>query len=149
MTDPALTDETVVIGAHYDHLGKGGRSSMDPKLIGEIHNGADDNASGVAGVLELAAAFAKDPAPRKRGYLFIAFAAEEIGLNGSTFWASHPARPIDRVVAMLNMDMIGRVRNAGHPRRDRDFSCFPRHGRGRRKGRGTGTQVHQERLWSQ
>ena len=110
-TDPAVAGETVVIGAHYDHLGKGGRSSMDSKLIGEVHNGADDNASGVAGVLELAAAFAKDPAPRKRGYLFITFAAEEIGLNGSAFWASHPARPIDKVIAMLNMDMIGRVQD--------------------------------------
>ena len=110
-TVPALADETVVIGAHYDHLGRGGRSSMDSKLIGQIHNGADDNASGVAGVLELAAAFARDPAPRKRGYLFIAFAAEELGLNGSAWWASHPTRPIDKVIAMLNMDMIGRVRN--------------------------------------
>ena len=110
-TDAAAADETVVIGAHYDHLGKGGRSSMDSKSIGEIHNGADDNASGVAGVLELAAAFAKDPGPRRRGYLFIAFAAEEIGLNGSAYWASHPTRPIDKVIAMLNMDMIGRVRD--------------------------------------
>jgi hypothetical protein len=108
-TVPALADETVVIGAHYDHLGRGGRSSMDSKLIGQIHNGADDNASGVAGVLELAAAFARDPAPRKRGYLFITFAAEELGLNGSAYWASHPTRPIDKVIAMLNMDMIGRV----------------------------------------
>ena len=110
-TDAAAADETVVIGAHYDHLGKGGRSSMDSKSIGEIHNGADDNASGVAGVLELAAAFARDPGPRRRGYLFIAFAAEEIGLNGSAYWASHPTRPIDKVIAMLNMDMIGRVRD--------------------------------------
>jgi hypothetical protein len=110
-TVPALADETVVIGAHYDHLGRGGRSSMDSKLIGQIHNGADDNASGVAGVLELAAAFARDPAPRKRGYLFITFAAEELGLNGSAYWASHPTRPIDKVIAMLNMDMIGRVRD--------------------------------------
>jgi hypothetical protein len=110
-TVPAFADETVVIGAHYDHLGRGGRSSMDSKLIGQIHNGADDNASGVAGVLELAAAFARDPAPRKRGYLFITFAAEELGLNGSAYWASHPTRLIDKVIAMLNMDMIGRVRD--------------------------------------
>ena len=110
-TDPSVADETIVIGAHYDHLGKGGRSSMDLKLIGQVHNGADDNASGTAGLIELAAALARDPALRRRGYLFIAFAGEELGLHGSSYWTAHPTRPLDKVVAMLNMDMIGRVRD--------------------------------------
>ncbi len=110
-TDPALANETVVIGAHYDHLGHGGRSSVSPKDIGRIHPGADDNASGTAGLIELAAALARDAAPRKRAYLFIAFAGEELGLRGSYYWTAHPTRPLNKVVAMLNMDMIGRERN--------------------------------------
>jgi hypothetical protein len=109
--DPAGGDEEIVIGAHYDHLGLGNRSSMEPALIGQVHNGADDNASGTAGVIELAAALAKDPAPRKRSYVFIAFAAEELGLNGSSYWVSNPNRTLDKVVAMLNLDMIGRSRD--------------------------------------
>jgi hypothetical protein len=108
--DPALADQTVIIGAHYDHLGRGGRSSMSPQLIGQIHHGADDNASGTAGLIELAAALAADPAPRRRAYLFIAFAGEEVGLRGSYYWTGHPTRPLDKAVAMLNMDMIGRMR---------------------------------------
>jgi len=108
--DSALSDETVVIGAHYDHLGRGGRSSLSPQQIGQIHHGADDNASGTAGLLELAAALAKDPGPRRRAYLFIAFAGEEVGLRGSYYWTAHPTRALDKVVAMLNMDMIGRER---------------------------------------
>ncbi len=109
--DPVLGEECVLIGAHYDHLGRGGRSSMSPDLIGQIHNGADDNASGTAGLLELASWLARDPAPRRRGYIFVAFAGEELGLRGSEYWASHPTVPLQKVVAMLNMDMIGRVRN--------------------------------------
>ncbi|PYV09411.1 MAG: aminopeptidase [Acidobacteria bacterium] len=109
-SDPRLAGETVILGAHYDHLGFGGRSSMAPQLTGQIHNGADDNASGTAGLIELAAAFAADPGPRRRAYLFIAFAAEELGLNGSAYYVKNPARPIEKAVAMLNMDMIGRVR---------------------------------------
>ena len=91
--DPGLADETIVLGAHYDHLGLGGRDSMAPKLVGQIHNGADDNASGSAGVVELARAFSRDHSARKRSYLFIAFAGEELGLHGSAFLdpASHPA----------------------------------------------------------
>ena len=110
-TDPSVADETIVIGAHYDHLGRGGRSSMDLKLIGQIHNGADDNASGTAGLLELAAAVGRNPSPSRRGYLFIAFAGEELGLHGSSYWTSHPTRPLEKTIAMLNMDMIGRVRD--------------------------------------
>jgi aminopeptidase YwaD len=108
--DPGLADETIVLGAHYDHLGLGGRDSMAPKLVGQIHNGADDNASGSAGVVELARAFSRDHSARKRSYLFIAFAGEELGLHGSAFWTQHPTRPLEKVVAMLNLDMIGRSR---------------------------------------
>ena len=109
--DPVVGGETVIVGAHYDHLGLGGRSSMSPELIGQIHHGADDNASGTAGVLELASWFARDPASRRRSYLFIAFAGEELGLRGSEYWTNHPTRPLQGVVAMLNMDMIGRLRD--------------------------------------
>jgi hypothetical protein len=110
-TEPKIGDEEIVIGAHYDHLGRGDRSSMDPQFIGQVHHGADDNASGTAGLIELAAALAKAPALRKRTYVFVAFAAEELGLNGSAYWVDHAGRPPDRIVAMLNMDMIGRSRN--------------------------------------
>jgi hypothetical protein len=109
-TEDALADESVVIGAHYDHLGRGGRSSMSAQLIGQIHHGADDNASGTAGLIEVAGALAQDLAARKRCYLFIAFAGEEIGLRGSDYWVNHPTRPLAKVIAMLNMDMIGRSR---------------------------------------
>ncbi len=110
-TDPVAGAETVILGAHYDHLGHGGRSSLSPSLIGQIHNGADDNASGTAGLIEIASALARDPAVRRRTYVFIAFAGEELGLRGSGFWAAHPGRDLSKVVAMLNMDMIGRMRN--------------------------------------
>ena len=106
-TDPLLSGETIVIGAHYDHLGRGGRSSLSPSLIGQIHNGADDNASGTAGVIELGAALGA--APHKRTYVFMAFAGEELGLRGSEYWASHPTLPQAKIVAMINMDMIGRL----------------------------------------
>ncbi len=110
-SDPALAEDTIVLGAHYDHLGHGGRSSMSAQLIGQIHYGADDNASGTAGLLELAAAFAADKTPRKRAYLFIAFAGEELGRKGSGYWVNNPTRPLGKIVAMLNMDMIGRSRD--------------------------------------
>ena len=108
--DGPLADEVVILGAHYDHLGLGGQNSQSAQLIGQIHNGADDNASGTAGVLELAAALAKDSGPRRRSYLFIAFAGEELGLHGSTYWTQHPTVPAEKVVAMINLDMIGRSR---------------------------------------
>ena len=111
-----LADEYVVIGAHYDHLGI--RKPMmrvfkQGKLVREdrppaIHNGADDNASGTSGLIEIARLFAGEPAP-DRSILFIAFTAEESGLHGSKYFVDHPIAPIDRMVAMLNMDMIGRL----------------------------------------
>lgn len=106
---PGETDEYVVIGAHYDHLGLGEQYSMAPSMAGTPHPGADDNASGTAGVLELARYFAAQPKQR-RGILFLTFAGEELGLLGSRFWVDHPELPITKAVAMINMDMIGRIR---------------------------------------
>lgn len=106
---PGRTDEYVVVGAHYDHLGLGGQSSLAPDQIGEIHHGADDNASGVAGLLEIARRFANESRRPERGLLLIAFAGEEIGLLGSAYWTENPTKPIENAVAMLNMDMIGRI----------------------------------------
>jgi hypothetical protein len=107
---PGETDEYVVLGAHYDHLGLGEQFSMAPSQAGTVHPGADDNASGVAGVIELARWFASRPKP-KRGILFMAFAAEELGLLGSSHYVKNPALPLDKAVAMLNLDMIGRIKD--------------------------------------
>jgi hypothetical protein len=109
-SDPKLKDEAIVIGAHYDHLGRGGEGSLAPRS-GEIHHGADDNASGVAGVLELARMFsAQQPKPR-RTLVFIAFSGEEEGLLGSNYYVNHPVIPLTNVAAMINMDMIGRLKD--------------------------------------
>lgn len=108
---PGETDEYVVIGAHFDHLGLGEQSSLAPDLAGKaIHHGADDNASGTAGLLELAAYFTGRP-KQKRGILFLAFSGEELGLIGSSHYVNHPLLPLERAVAMINMDMIGRIQN--------------------------------------
>jgi aminopeptidase YwaD len=106
---PGETDEYVILGAHYDHLGLGGPNSLAPSMTGTVHPGADDNASGAAGVIELARWFSRQP-KQKRGILFLEFAGEEIGLLGSAWYADHPDLPLDKAAAMLNMDMIGRVR---------------------------------------
>ncbi|MGH9558264.1 MAG: M28 family peptidase [Bryobacteraceae bacterium] len=106
---PGRTDEYVVIGAHYDHLGLGGPYSLDPSKTGTVHPGADDNASGTAGVIELARWFSKQP-KQKRGVLFMTFAGEELGLLGSEWYVEHPVLPLSNAVAMINMDMIGRIR---------------------------------------
>ncbi len=105
-SDAKLKDEVIVLGAHYDHLGRGGQGSLAARA-GEIHHGADDNASGVAGLLELARIFATSH-PR-RTLVFIAFSGEEEGLLGSSFYINHPVVPLTQTVAMLNMDMIGRL----------------------------------------
>jgi aminopeptidase YwaD len=107
---PGTTSEYVVIGAHYDHLGLGDEHSLAPSQIGQIHPGADDNASGTAGVIELARWFSKQPKP-KRGILFLTFAGEELGLLGSSWYVNHPLLPLKNAVAMINMDMIGRIRD--------------------------------------
>ncbi|MFO7768547.1 MAG: M28 family peptidase [bacterium] len=97
----------VIIGAHYDHLGMGGEGSMVPDSAA-VHNGADDNASGTAVLLELAQHFAADPVPG-RNILFAAFAAEERGLLGSAYLADHLPGRVGPVEAMINMDMVGRL----------------------------------------
>lgn len=107
---PGETGEYIVIGAHYDHLGLGEQFSMAPSLAGSVHPGADDNASGTAGVIELARWFSRQPKPR-RGILFLAFAGEELGLLGSSYYVNNPALPVGKAVAMLNLDMIGRIRD--------------------------------------
>lgn len=107
---PGETAEYVVIGAHYDHLGLGEQFSLAPSLAGTIHPGADDNGSGTAGVIELARLMGSQP-KQKRGVLFMAFAGEELGLLGSSYYVNHPMRPLGQGVAMLNMDMIGRLRD--------------------------------------
>jgi hypothetical protein len=108
---PGKTDEYVIVGAHYDHLGRGGAHSLAPSQTGTIHPGADDNASGTAGVLELARLFAAHKGEMKRGILFMNFAGEELGLLGSAAWVNAPTKPLDKAVAMLNMDMIGRIKD--------------------------------------
>ncbi|MBS1872847.1 MAG: M28 family peptidase [Acidobacteria bacterium] len=107
---PGKTDEYVIIGAHYDHLGLGGPNSLAPDQYGTVHPGADDNASGTAGLLELARWFSSQP-QRNRGVLFLSFAGEEMGLIGSNWYVNHPPAPQAKAVAMINLDMIGRIKN--------------------------------------
>jgi hypothetical protein len=106
--DPTLKDEIIVVGAHYDHLGHGHFGSAAPDLIGEIHNGADDNASGIAALLRVATLLSEGPRPA-RSVVFMAFTGEESGLLGSAHFAREPTVPLTGVRAMLNMDMVGRL----------------------------------------
>jgi len=110
-TSPTLRGEVVVIGAHYDHLGLSGFGAMDPDSSGRVHNGADDNASGTAALLEVARQLAgRKPA---RTIVFVAFSGEELGTLGSSYFVQHPVpQPVDSIYAMLNMDMVGRLRGA-------------------------------------
>jgi aminopeptidase YwaD len=108
--NPNQNDGVIIIGAHYDHLGWGGEGSMVPDETA-IHYGADDNASGTAGLLELAQAFAADRELLDRSMLFIAFSAEELGLIGSKYYVDNPIIPLENSVSMINLDMIGRMRN--------------------------------------
>jgi hypothetical protein len=102
--------QTIVIGAHYDHLGKGyQKGSLTADSEDLIHNGADDNASGTAGLIELARYFAGNGIQEKYNFLFIAFSGEELGLLGSKFYTSHPTIPMESIAFMVNMDMIGRL----------------------------------------
>ena len=96
------------IGAHIDHLGRSPSGALDPDARDAIRNGADDNASGTAGILELARLFSARPA--RRSLLFVNFSGEELGLLGSQYFVEHAPLPIDSMVAMLNFDMIGRLR---------------------------------------
>ncbi|MBC7933470.1 MAG: M20/M25/M40 family metallo-hydrolase, partial [Rubrivivax sp.] len=108
-SDPGLKSEAIVIGAHYDHLGHGGAGSLAQKE-GEVHHGADDNASGVAGMLELARLITTQRPRPRRTLVFIAFSGEEEGLLGSNYYVNHPVVPLTNTVAMINMDMIGRMK---------------------------------------
>jgi len=102
-------ERTIVVGGHYDHLGKGFQSgSLSPDSKNKIHNGADDNASGTAGVIELARFFAANHVKEKHNFLFIAFSGEELGLLGSKYFTEHATIDLKSVSAMINMDMIGR-----------------------------------------
>lgn len=109
-SDPKLKEQVIVVGAHYDHVGYGNsHNSRGP--VGYIHPGADDNASGTSALLELAHAFTLMPELPRRSILLIAFDGEEKGLLGSKHFAAHPTVPLSRIAAMLNIDMIGRLRN--------------------------------------
>jgi len=101
-------EETIVIGAHYDHLGFGGDGSLTPG-VHEVHNGADDNASGTTALLELARRFGTSKQKPKRRLVFIAFTGEERGLLGSAEYVKQPLFPLEKTVAMFNMDMVGRL----------------------------------------
>lgn len=107
-----LADETIVVGAHYDHVGMGGPGSLAPGTIA-IHNGADDNASGTSVLLSSPGRIAEllDGAANHRQVLFIAFTGEERGLLGSEHYVNHPRFPLENTVAMINLDMVGRLRN--------------------------------------
>ena len=106
--DPALQDQYVVLGAHFDHLGRSSDGALDPEAGKAIRNGADDNASGTAAILELARRLAAHPT--KRSILIVHFSGEELGLLGSQWFVEHSPVPLDRVDAMLNFDMVGRLR---------------------------------------
>ncbi len=109
--DPQLSSEYVVIGAHYDHLGLGGPESLAANPEGQIHHGADDNASGTSGLIEIARVLAAERGKIKRSIIFVAFSGEELGLLGSGAYTKNSIIPLASTVAMLNMDMIGRLRN--------------------------------------
>lgn len=109
-SDPAKASEFVVVGAHYDHLGLGGSTSLASAGGPQIHHGADDNASGVAALLETARRLSARRASLGRSVLFVSFAAEELGTLGSLHFTKNPTVPWDAVVAMFNMDMVGRLR---------------------------------------
>ena len=107
--DPALAGQYVVIGAHFDHLGRSTIGAMDPEAGNAIRNGADDNASGTAAVLELARLIAANPT--RRSVVLVNFTGEELGLLGSQWFVDHPSVPLDSVDAMINFDMVGRLKN--------------------------------------
>ena len=106
--DPVLRNEAIIVGAHYDHLGLGGFGSLDPDSTGKVHNGADDNASGAAMLIEIGKRLAA--APPARTVVFIAFSGEELGLLGSSYYVKKPIYPLATTLAMINLDMVGRLR---------------------------------------
>jgi hypothetical protein len=112
--DDRLSDEFIILGAHFDHLGRGGPNSgsRSPDTLA-VHNGADDNASGVSMMLEIAEKFASIKGSHGRGIICIAFTGEEKGLVGSNYFTGHPVVDLSKVNAMLNLDMVGRLNEAG------------------------------------
>jgi hypothetical protein len=108
--DPVLRNEAIIVGAHYDHLGLGGFGSLDPDSTGKVHNGADDNASGAAMLIQIAARLAV--APPARSVVFIGFSGEELGLLGSSYYVKQPVYPLATTRAMINLDMVGRLRQS-------------------------------------
>ena len=110
----ALAGEVVILGAHYDHLGRGTRGyammSRDTAAANQIHNGADDNASGTTALLEIARNLAARQTDSRRTFVFVAFTAEELGTIGAIHYVDNPARPLSQATAMLNFDMVGRLR---------------------------------------
>lgn len=111
--DPILKNEYIILGAHYDHLGLGGPSSKSDKK-NTIHYGADDNASGIAALLEIAEEIASNKNDLKRSVIFIAFGAEEQGLLGSKYFVDNPLVPLSQIKLMINMDMVGRLNAEKH-----------------------------------
>ncbi len=109
-SDPTLAREVVIVGAHYDHLGMGGDGSLAPDER-SVHNGADDNASGTAALMEVALAIQASGRKPARTILFLAFTGEEKGLWGSAHYVKEPLLPMENTVAMINMDMVGRLRD--------------------------------------
>jgi hypothetical protein len=107
--DKKRREEVIVVGAHYDHLGGGLFGALDPDSAGRPHNGADDNASGIATMLEMAQRLAQSRPDRT--IVFIAFSGEELGLLGSAWYVRHPVAPLPRTTAMINFDMVGRLAN--------------------------------------
>jgi hypothetical protein len=110
-SDPRLKDEIIVVGAHYDHIGLGYVGNRDPSTEGQIHNGADDNASGTALLLSLAQRLSRLPEGPPRTVIFAAFTGEELGLYGSKHFVTHPPFPITSTKAMVNLDMVGRMKD--------------------------------------
>jgi peptidase M28-like protein/PDZ domain-containing protein len=106
-SDPALRNEFVVLGAHFDHLGRSAFGALDPDAANAIRNGADDNASGTAAVMELARILRLNPP--KRSVMFVTFSGEELGVLGSQYFVDHMPAPLEKVRAMLNFDMVGRM----------------------------------------
>lgn len=107
--DSQLKNEYIVVGAHFDHLGMGETGSLYRGDTLQIHNGADDNASGTAGILELAEKLANEKDKLKRSVIFASFSGEELGLLGSAYFVDHSPVPVENISTMINMDMIGRL----------------------------------------
>ncbi len=114
-----LAEEAIVIGAHYDHVGSGGFGSLGAGRVVAIHQGADDNGSGTTAMLELAKRFASQKNRQGRRLIFIAFSAEELGLFGSVHYCKEPLYPLEKTAAMVNLDMVGRLRPDKDSKKDR------------------------------